>query len=351
MPTDLANEEALNVLLELACPSIRYRIRSEILSVPDDEEGMLDLRRQILQDRLVKDVIAWQQSDGWLGNTFHGYGGTEAGIRILCEKGVRIEQPVLKNALNALENADVRLQQGIGKVGLILDQMKLGGSQMIRAALFAEAGIEDRSFIQDQIDLALAAFRAVLSIQSINELTEVYRGEMVLRPNLLWPGIYHLRLLARTQDWRTPENGIMIAKSLATLVKWSPLTGYHIKYRNQVIAPASFCMDHFNPDLDTMDSAHWMMWFHRMELLARLGVIPLVPELSRQVAALEKILEAENGFFKKKMDHPYFRKWGAYTGLMLEKDWINPQRKINDLTFRCLLIRHDSRNPVIDKIG
>lgn len=33
---------------------------------------------------------------------------------------------------------------------------------------------------------------------------------------------------------------------------------------------------------------------------------------------------------------------GAYTGLMLEPDWRDPQRRINDLTFRSLLILHYS---------
>jgi len=42
----------------------------------------------------------------------------------------------------------------------------------------------------------------------------------------------------------------------------------------------------------------------------------------------------------KPLAHDYFKRWGAYTDLMLEKDWRNPQRRINDLTFRCLLVLH-----------
>jgi hypothetical protein len=41
-------------------------------------------------------------------------------------------------------------------------------------------------------------------------------------------------------------------------------------------------------------------------------------------------------------DNNYYTNWGAYTGLMLERDWRNEQRRANDLTFRCLLIQHYS---------
>ena len=39
-----------------------------------------------------------------------------------------------------------------------------------------------------------------------------------------------------------------------------------------------------------------------------------------------------------KLGHESFREWGAYTGLMLERDWRRPRQQINDLTFRSLLI-------------
>jgi hypothetical protein len=32
-------------------------------------------------------------------------------------------------------------------------------------------------------------------------------------------------------------------------------------------------MDNFNPDMSALDDARWMMWFHGMELLSRLGVV------------------------------------------------------------------------------
>jgi hypothetical protein len=110
-----------------------------------------------------------------------------------------------------------------------------------------------------------------------------------------------------------------------------------------LLAPASFCMHEFAPDMHHLTDDEWMPWFHRMELLARLGVVGEIPELKGQVQVLEKILEEGQGLFTKKLNHSYFQKWGSYTGLALEKDWRLPQRQVNDLTFRSLLILHHSK--------
>jgi hypothetical protein len=106
-------------------------------------------------------------------------------------------------------------------------------------------------------------------------------------------------------------------------------------------------MDDFNPHLAGLDGAGWMMWFHRMELLARLGVIPAVPELQRQANELAVLLESRAGWFTRPLSHAYFKRWGAYTGLMLEQDWKAAQRRLNDLTFRSILILHyaESQSP------
>ena len=334
MPT----ESILDELLERACPSIQYRLRWEVLGEP--RSALCDLHDRILNDAAVQEVCSWQQPDGWLGWNFHGDHSVEAGIRLLCEKGVEAQHPILADALHALERETDRLERGIGKVGRILDDKGLGGSQTIRAAVFAYAGVEDKPFVREQIDRALAAFQAVLAIDSIDDLVEPYKGKLVYRSARLWPSIYHLRLLAFTRSWRTTENQRLLSESIQRLVDLSPLPNIHARHKSQLIAPASFCMDDFNPDMNALDDAHWMMWFHRMELLARLGVVRAIPALTRQIDTLREMFAAGQGRFTKSLSHPYFKKWGAYTGLMLERDWRDPQRRIYDRTFRSLLILH-----------
>ncbi len=300
---------------------------------------MLELQTQILQDPMVLEVLDWQQADGWLAWNFHGAKSIETGIRILCEKGVQRGDRALAKALKALEKYTERLDRGIGKVGRILDEKGFGGSSMIRATVFAYAGVEKKPFVQAQIEKALSVFGAVLRPDSVEDLTEVYRGKLVFRPNVQWPSIYHLRLLAFTRGWRTTKNQKLVAEAVKRLIELSPLPDISVRNKSQLIAPASFCMHDFNPEMGLMDDAHWMMWFHRMECLARLGVVNRIPELQNQVNILVKMLDPE-GYFTKQLSHPYLTKWGSYPGLMLEENWRSPERRVYDLTFRSKLILH-----------
>jgi hypothetical protein len=330
--------EVIARLLEQACPSIRYRLSSEILGRPAADQDMQQLQDLVLDDPAVQAVLSWQESDGWLGWNFHGARGTETGVRLLCEKGVERSQPGLARALQALEDHPDRLGRGIGKPGKILDEMGFGGEQMMRAALFARAGLEDRSFVNAQVETALGCLDMVMSVHSLEALVEPYKGRLVFKRGVQWPSIYHLRLLAFTQGWRTADNRNKVTEAVKRLVELSPLPSAGVRYKSQVIAPASFGMHDFNPDMGAMDASGWMMWFQRMDYLARLGVAQAVPELRQQVTTLANQLEGGGGRFTKKLTHPYFTHWGAYTGLILEKDWRTPARRENDLSFRSLSI-------------
>ena len=252
----------------------------------------------------------------------------------------------MAKALEALERYTDRLGRGIGKVGKILDEKGFGGPLMIRATVFAYAGVEDKPFVEDQVDAALGGFEAVLDVASVEELVEEYKGKLVFKPNVQWPSIYHFRLLAFTHTWRTAENQRMVADVVKRLVELSPLPSISVRSKSQLIAPASFCMHDFDPDMGSMDDAQWMMWFHRMECLARLGVVNMIPELRGQVGILVDMLDADNGRFTKKLTHYYFSKWGGYPGLMLETNWRAPERRVYDLTFRSLLILHYAEDRV-----
>ncbi len=326
----------IDKLLQSACPSIRYRLRAEILGQCATDQTMLTLQDQIRQDALVQMVSNWQQPDGWLGWDFHGAKSLETGVRILCEKGVSRQTPLLARALQALKQYPDRMERGIGKPGRLLDELGFGGALMIKAVVHAYAGNEAERFVKQQISEALAGFNAVLDVDSVEDITEKLRGKLVFLPGVRWPGIYHLRLLAFTQSWRTKANQTMLVNAVKRLVALSPLPDIYVRNRSQWIAPASFCMHEFDPDMQSMLAADWMMWFHRMECLARLGVIKSISALERQVDCLAGC----PGWFTKTLHHAYFSKWGAYTGLMLEPNWLNPKRRWYDLTFRRLLILH-----------
>jgi hypothetical protein len=336
----MPRETVIEELLESACPSIKYRLRSEILGQSTTYQEMLCLQDQILQDPTVQEVLSWQQPDGWLAWDFHGSKSLETGIRILCEKGLSCHHPALARALQALEQNTDRLERGFGKVGKVLDKLGFGGPLMVRAVVFAYAGLEDEAFVHEQVQEALAGFQAVLEVTSIKDILEEYKGRLVFRPGIRWPGIYHLRLLAYTRNWRTKENRAMLAKAVKRLAEFSPIPDIYVRSKSQWIAPASYCMHDFNPEMQSMQAADWILWFHRSECLARLGVLQSVPVLGRQVQSLAALPGSRPGWFTRPLHQPGFARWGAYTGLMLEPNWRHPKSRLYDLTFRSLLIWH-----------
>ncbi len=338
----MPRQDIISELLGSACPSIQYRIRREILLQPVSAKSLQDLHAQILQDEAVKAIIASQSPDGWLGGRFHGYDSMEASIRLLCEKGISPRQPALAGALQALEAHPDRILRQMGNAGRILDERGFGGTYMIMAAILAYAALEQKVLVQEQIGIALEGFRAVLSVASIDDIVEHSKAGLVFKPGVQWPGIYHLRLLAFTHNWRSVQNHQMIVEAIRRMIELSPLPEIHVKHKSQLIAPASFAMQDFNPNFASMDAAQWMAWFHRTELLSRLEVIKAIPELLSQVILLQEMCADTGGRFTRQISHSYFKHWGAYTGLMLERDWRTVQRRISDLTFRCLLIQHYS---------
>ena len=131
-------------------------------------------------------------------------------------------------------------------------------------------------------------------------------------------------------------------QAIHKLIDLSPIPNIYIRYKSRWMAPGSFAMHDFNPDMETMDDSDWMLWFHRMEMLSRLDLVSSNPLLIKQVNNLITILKKGSGFFTRPLNHYFFKKWGAYSGLMLEKDWRSPKRRAYDLTFRSFLILHYS---------
>lgn len=332
-------KNAFDFLLVNSCPSIVYRTKKEILKENISKEEYEYYQHQIIQDEKVRHILSLQKEDGWIGNAFHGEDEPESGIRLLCEKGFDLKSEYIFRALSAIEARGNNFDDGcLYRVGKILDDCNLGGSQMIKACVYAYAGYDDTDFLKKQIDKALAAFQFVTTINRQDEIYKERKGKYVFETGVVWPSIYHLRLLAFTDSWKNDENKILMIDALNRLCELGSIPHVNLLYKSQMVSPGSFAMNEFSVNLSELNAKGWMMWFHRTELIARLGVIREVPVLSRQINQLEEILKQNDGIFTYKLSHYYFNKWTPYLGMALENDWKKKNARICDLTFRSLLI-------------
>jgi hypothetical protein len=331
---------ASDFLLHSACPSIQYRVLTECLLVSPGDPSLSQLKTAIEENSIVRGLLAQQASDGWFAEDFHGTVSHESCLRRLLEMGIPVQSRPIQAAVEALLSFPERCDRGLGKAGRLLDELHLGGTRLIRATVLAAAGREDLAEVQEQIQEAVLGFAAVLNVPSFKEVCEIRQGQRVLRSGQAWPGLYHLRLLAFTQSWRSSENQKLLASSFEHLARLSPLLDYNGYAHGQRVAPASFCMHDFVPDLDTLDAAGWMQWLLRTELITRTGVLPFAPIYQRQISQLQKMLASSHEILRLPLSHPYFTRWSAYTGLALEADWHSPLHRECDLTFRSVLISH-----------
>lgn len=103
----------IDFLLENATPSIRLRVKKEILgSITAEEEAALI--SQIKEEPIYKLIASCQKENGWLGNGFHGpnkdagpYENQEVGTKWLAEKAVGKDDPVLTRAMEAFVTTDL----------------------------------------------------------------------------------------------------------------------------------------------------------------------------------------------------------------------------------------------------
>ncbi len=156
---------------------------------------------------------------------------------------------------------------------------------------------------------------------------------------MLWPSVYHLRLLAFTKGWRSNENKKMLTNSFNKMLSLAPIPEIKLFHKGQRISPAKIdFINIFTKDIFTFSASEWMLWLHWAELVARLEIIKDIPRIRLQLEQLIEYLDNNNGMFIKELSHYYFTKWTPYVGLSLDCDWKSKKNKMNNLTFRSLLI-------------
>lgn len=339
-------QKMIDFLLENANPSIKLRVKKEILKdISEEEEN--NLRELIMSEKIVQTIAGCQKENGWLGNGYHGsnrnagrYTNMEVGVKYLAEKGLYNSDVINRamNAFNELPHTDPCYRNSWH----IDDEFKYAanGANLFRCACIARAGYEPFIDIVPQIQLALDSFHRVLEVDSILDITHLVKKgtQRVFIDYEKWPCRYHLDILAHTNSWKSEEMCSMIAESVLKIMRTDrpELLG---------LCADSWVSGHVLRTCACFPSQGFMLadiidgvpYYHLEYLvwLARCGVIPYCSKLREMVKNIYESVN-EEGVCEIAVYDYQFKDWGPYAGLQLETDWKSKVRKNCDITFRAL---------------
>lgn len=197
-------ENLLDQLINSHCPSIEYRIRKEILTEYLSDNEVNEYQRNILNSSKVSQILEWQNNDGYFGTRLHtSPTGSiiwlhEGCVRYLLETGVQLDFKPLQKALS------IMLASGWQKEGTNSKAAQAIGFEIIRASLFAQAGLNKYDFVHEWVEAALQAFGYIAEADSYSDIAvKNKQGKFVFLGNKYIPTVFHMRKLAYTDTWRT----------------------------------------------------------------------------------------------------------------------------------------------------
>lgn len=317
MPTALA------WLRDHASPPIRYRTARDLLGETPDAE----LRAAVRAWPAAAALAGRQDPDGTWAGRLHTAGGgrpylcTEACLRRLLDLGWDASDPAVARALQSPHLLGRSLDEPVP----LRDSLPPGAGTEIRAALLAEAGRTEpaalRNYAATVADGLVATYLGWAHGHALWEQRGAY---CVLSHAVVWPTIYHLRLLASAE----PAIRERARPAAELAVAQPPPPGLRFEHDGRLYAPlpaAHTCL--FSPD-------PWVR-LEALTLAARAGWVQDQPPL--QEAARWFLAQADSdGFVSLPGRYRHFT--SACHGA-LEPDWRQPRRRRADWTFRVALLR------------
>ena len=330
--------EVIERLLNEGSPSIAYRVKKEINQEKLSKEEEQKYLNLIYAEPKVQMVLSWQNQDRYFGTRLHtAPTGSkvwthEGCVRYLLEMGLTKECEEVRKAL------EVMTCPGWGKECENSRAAQVIKYEMIRASLYAQAGWQNDEIISKWVDDALTGFRNIAEAQVYEDI--VYENKdhkLIFKRDKYIPVIYHLRILAFTEFWRTKENLEMLRTAYNKLYQWLPLPPMYYKSKGQLIAPlGNICV----PINQNFKDEYGFFWFHFYELSARMGMLDCDSPFRKHFEELKKSIweygdKANELQIKRKNA---YTGWSGYSGLALESQWRRPTQILHDFMFRIMLI-------------
>ncbi len=345
-------QKSISFLLANANPSIKLRVKKEILGNITEEEEK-ELQAEILKEKILCLIADKQQENGWIGLGFHGsskyagqYDNQETATKYMGEKALK-GSPLLDKAMGAYATAEWTDLCRETK-GHCYSEFEIPayGPNIIRAACIARAHYDDVIDITPQIGVALESFRRVTEVDSILEVSRPTKKCRLFNNGERWPCRYHLEMLAFTDSWKNEANIKMLAESFKCLMRtdrpeimntpiacWVGHAVGPLWYYSEGYSIAGDALNGFDTDGTRRVN------FEKVEWLSRCGLYLYLKELQNEVDYIAEHID-EDGICDVPFYEKDFRAWGPYAGLQLETDWKSKIRRACDITFRALLILH-----------
>lgn len=341
-------QKMIDFLLNNANPSIKLRVKKEILNCISKEEER-KLKEEILEEKLIKFIGEKQLETGWIGLGFHGsnknagrYDNQEVGTKYMGEKGLK-RTKILDRAMDAY--AKIELEDMGSEF-----EIPASGSNLIRCACIARAHYDDVIDITPQIRLSLESFKRVIEVDSIYDVSRPVKNRRLFNKNERWPCRYHLEILAFSTDrWKNEENVAMLAESFKKLMRSDRKeiinTPVACWIKNHAVNPLWLLNEGYSisgnglngHDNDGIRKTN----LEKTEWLCRCGLYEYLPELRKEVKFVIDSVNEDN-VYTGEIYEKEFMGWSPYFGAQLETDWKAKIRKQCDVTFRALLIGHYS---------
>ena len=344
-------QKTIDELLTKGCPSIQYRIRTEILGESASSLVNRNLQKEILDDPLVKEALSWQLPDGHFGKTLtddilgtgtmlgivHGRNGFEQAMKILSEKGVSAENGQVAKALATME--------------ALPQKARLDGFIAIANAWFRQ---QEKECSSRTVSEALSNFKVLATLEALEDILGKGR-KRVFKRGILWPTVSDIAMLAVTDEWRCPENRSLMKTAVSNIIRFHPepenVSGQFIRWGTDdkwgTYEVVWFKMSSELPE----KRGQWTReWFKNLEHLSRMPFLLNVNPVKGLLEELMSLMDKTDGWFKEPVSSRSFLRWlWAYDGLALEPgnslkppyEWHSEEGRIRDLTFRCILILHN----------
>ena len=338
--------KVVDALLTHACPSIQYRIRTEILGESKRSAPCKALQRAIQKDPLVQEAFTYRRPDG---SDIDQRRSLATATRIFHEKALDPSYGPLKSIVETLTydrcGPSIRARRIIGGPG----EQAASQVSIMRSYFGLDMTAEDKLAQSQSVEL----FADVADLADLDDVLSHNKTGDVFKKEFLWPDMYDIDVVGLGRAWRTPESMEMMARAIGRMVELFPLPrdvkGKYYNPRKNTWSNYSIAYCQIPPSLPASPGAWSRGWFKVFEQLSRMPFLLKVPAIENVVGQLSDKLAENKGWFTEPVGARSWNFWRCYSGLALEEanflkypyEWVSEEGRTFDTTFRCLLILHN----------